>query len=418
MRLFQIAIASATILAACPAYGEQSAAPPPGKSKADGPAIRGLSEAALREERARRRFAPMWYPVSKYRPSADANGTPQIPSAAYEPIWHEPWQQELGVSHGQKDALLALRAKALAESDDRAEEFQKLSPEARDAEIKTWAGKSAPWRKELDNQVARQIEAVLKPQQLQTLREFLFPTYIVGLLYDAETRREIGFTADQADRFRRVANERLSRFQAIDLERAEKVWNMLTPEQQGALPEMVKHQGPTSAALSIAWDLGFDIDSYVPGYPMLAEAPVRKRVGLSSEQEKRMQAVTSDSAARKERAWNDRFAGKAQSDRVTAELEAKEQQQVEAMLTPRQLAMLNEIDFRRRVVLALGYPEKRAKVGLSAQQATTLDQLDQVTHERRYRVDRDMLARAVEITTPAQREQLQTKIERQGYGKQ
>ena len=49
-----------------------------------------------------------------------------------------------------------------------------------------------------------------------------------------------------------------------------------------ALPEVVKRQGPTSAILSIAWELGFDLDSLVPGYPMLAAAPVRERLGLSA----------------------------------------------------------------------------------------------------------------------------------------
>ena len=62
------------------------------------------------------------------------------------------------------------------------------------------------------------------------------------------------------------------------MERAEKQWSMLTPEQQAALPEVVKRQGPTSAVLSIAWELGFQLDAFVPGYPMLAEEPVRERL--------------------------------------------------------------------------------------------------------------------------------------------
>ena len=57
------------------------------------------------------------------------------------------------------------------------------------------------------------------------------------------------------------------------MKRAEKVWDLLTPQQQAELPEVVKHQGPTSAVLSIAWELGFDDDGLIPGYPMLAVAP-------------------------------------------------------------------------------------------------------------------------------------------------
>jgi hypothetical protein len=90
----------------------------------------------------------------------------------------------------------------------------------------------------------------------------------------------------------------MARFQQESLKRAEKVWGLLTPQQKAELPAIVKHQGPTSAILSIAWELGFNYDNFIARYPMLAESPVRERLRLSTEQAKQLQAVMDDANAR------------------------------------------------------------------------------------------------------------------------
>ena len=96
---------------------------------------------------------------------------------AYAEIWQPQWQEELGLTAEQKKKLLAINAKAVAEAKDHAERFKKLPQEEQQAQVKAWAGKSAPWRQQLDNEVCGQIEAVLTPQQLQTLKDYSFPAY-------------------------------------------------------------------------------------------------------------------------------------------------------------------------------------------------------------------------------------------------
>jgi len=219
-------------------------------------------------------------------------------------------------------------------------------------------GKPAPWRQKFDREVCRQIESVLTPRQLQTLKDASFPQYAVGLLYNSTIRQKIGFRTEQEDRFRHIAKERLARFQAESIGRAEKQWAMLTPEQQAELPEVVRRQGPTSAALSIAWELGFQFDTFVPGYPMLAEEPVRERLKLSAEQWKQLQSIMANSAARMQNERQGRLSGSAQLPQSSSDWESDAKKQIEAMLTPQQLATLNEINFRRQVVLALGYPKR------------------------------------------------------------
>jgi len=90
---------------------------------------------------------------------------------------------------------------------------------------------------------------------------------------------------------------------------------------------------------------------------------------------------------------------------------------VEEILTPQQLTELNEINFRREVVLALGYPEKRMTIGITDQQQSKLQQLDKETHQQLYRIDREQLGKALDTLTPAQRELLRGEIERRVYGK-
>ncbi|WP_146531223.1 hypothetical protein [Novipirellula artificiosorum] len=366
---------------------------------------------------ARSRFAPMWRPVPKFFQATDAESALPVPSATYAMIWQPQWQEEIGVSAEQRKTLLAINTSALAEASDQAVGFKKLSPEQQQAEVKSWAGKSAPWRRKLDNKIRVQIESVLTPQQLQTLRDFSFPRYAVGSLYDAETRREIDVSPHQEDQLRRIAEERLALLQAVSIDQAGKQWGMLTPVQQASLPELVKCQGPTSAILSIAWELGFDLDRLVPGYPMLAAAPVREHLGLSAAQEEQLNAITEESAARRENTRQEKLSGKAATSDTLSKWEATAKLQVEAILTPRQLATFNEIEFRRKAALALGYPEKREKVGMTEQQFAAFQRLDKETHQRRYRIDCEMLARALGSLSPRQQERLREKIDRKFYGK-
>ena len=419
MRLFHVTAVFAAFFVTFSAHGGQPAGSPPPNSQPDGQPPGRPDDNVDRDTMARFRFAPMWMPVHKFPPASKAATALSVPYPAYAEIWQPQWQEEIGLSAEQKNKLLAINAKAVADAKDHTEQFKNLSPEEQQAQVKAWAGKSAPWHQQLANEVCKQIEAVLTPQQLQTLKDYSFPLYAIGLLCDSKMRQEIGFNPEQEDGFRRLSKERLARFQQVYMERAEKQWDILTPKQQAALPEVVKHQGPTSAVLSIAWEIGFDLDALASGYPMLAEAPVRERLGLSAEQEKQLSAVMADAGAKKKKALaeaQERALGKTQRPKAAPDLEADAKKQVEAILTPQQLTTLNEINFRRQVALALGYPEKRKTVGVTAQQAADFQRLDKETHERLYRIDREMRGQALETLTPRQREQLREEIDRRAHG--
>ena len=144
------------------------------------------------------------------------------------------------------------------------------------------------------------------------------------------------------------------------VEEAEKQWGLLTPAQQAALPAVVKRQGPTSANLAICWELGFDFDRCVPGYPMLSETPVRQRLGLSPEQTAKLDAIVASTA----RCRQEMRSGKTPPLASPGAWEEEGKKQVETILTPQQLAALDQIDFRRRVAFALVIPKSTRPLAL------------------------------------------------------
>jgi hypothetical protein len=346
----------------------------------------------------------MWMPVP---PDPTAEKPLPAPAACYAGIWQPRLQKEIGISQKQTEQLLVIAANASAEAQHQAERFKALSAVEQKAEVISRDGKPAPWRQQLEGEIRRQIEALLTPQQLQTLKESSFPEQAIGLLYDAKVRREIGFGPEQEERFRVIARERLSRFQERYLEQAEKVWALMTPQQQTRLADVVKHQGPTSAVLSLAYEIGFDPGAMALSYPMLAEPPVRGRLKLSAEQATKLQAVMADVAASAEK--NRQAANEPPPD-------SGGKSRVEAILTPEQLATLNSINLRRQVVLAVGYPQKQQSIGMTGPQKADLERISKETHDQLEPIDRQMIGRALDILTPAQRQQLGAEIDRQFGG--
>lgn len=360
---------------------------------------------------ARLRFAPMWLPVAASEMLPDPNAAQPVASAAVAMVCDADRHKHIELSAEQRQALHEINMKGIAQSAEQSERMKALSPEARAAEVESWGGKPAPWRQQFDDEITQQIKALLTPQQLEAVNVFTRPGHMVGFLYDAEFRRQINFSPEQEVSFRSVVKERLSQFQAEYLERADQAWDTLTPQQQKEIVEVVKKQGPTSATLAVAYHLGFDTDVMSLSYPLLAEIPVRQRMELSTEQEKQLQTVMADTAA-----WSREHLLKMpqadpNADQRRREYDKQIKGRIDAILTPQQLAKLEEIDFRRKVVLALGYPEKRASIGITAEQLAELERFDDETMEKLQRIDREMLAKALSVLTRAQRDQLATLIE-------
>ena len=402
MQRFTITIAFAAFFATLPANGGEPTGSPSPSSQRKRPA-------AVRPDE----FVLLWSIAAR---PADAETAATIPSAAYSTIWHPQRQEEIGLSNQQRKALLAIGARTVAEAKERAEHFKKLPPEEQKAQTTSGAGKPAPWQEQLDNDVRQQIEALLTPQQLQNLKRLSFPGYAVQLLGDPEMRQKVGLSPEQENKRRAAGREFLARFQEGRLELNEKVWALLTPQQQAAMAEVVKRQGPTSAVLAMAMELAFDFNRVIPDYPMLAELPARKRLGLDAEQERQLDAAVANEVPKLNSRLQEetgRLPGK--RPQSFGDVAAEGKRRVEAILTPQQLKMLGELDFHRKVVLALGYPEKRQATAMTDQQTADFERLVKENREALVRSGQEIAARALEMLTPDQRQQLRETIDRRGW---
>ena len=388
MHHFRHALVMSAVLPTVAAFG--------GQPSAKSPAPQQVKQLLARQPQ--RVFAPLWIPVPRF---FQGDAEMPVPTPAYATIWQPEWQSALELTAEQTQKLQTLYDQAMADARRRAEEFRQLSPKEQQARIQAMAGKPAP-----ADEVRQQIENVLTPQQARALKDYSFPEYAVGLLYDARLRQEIGFDPRQEDRLRYVIRERLTQFQRQYLTRAEQIWKILSPSQQSQAADLVKQQGPTSAAISIAAEVGFDFDAMGFCYPMLTEAAVRDRLGLNAEQQAQLNAIIADSVTR-------RMAQLPAGPEPGAE--KAEIEKVKTLLTAEQMSTLDELDLRRKLVLALGYPEKRQSLGITAEQEAARQRIEKATHKQLYRIDREMLSRVMAEVTPSQREKLRREVDHRVY---
>ena len=244
-----------------------------------------------------------------------------------------------------------------------------------------------------------------------------FAAKAVGLLNDLQVRRRIGFTPQQEETFCRLRLERFRRVQLAILDSTDKWWATLTPEQQAKLHEPGMHARPLSG-LAYAFEVGGDESESVPGYPFLAEAGVRDRVGLTAEQEKQLHAIARAYQEEQKPTPDEKRDGKNRIEPVTPEefhrLQAARptQEKVEAVLTPRQLAMLKEISFRKNRSWAIDVPRISRAVGVTEKQKAELQRIRAEENEHLRRIDCAAIAQVMKILTPVQREKLRAEIDR------
>jgi hypothetical protein len=437
MRLRLICCVTLTLtvfLAGLPACGAEPAGTPPSNAQVADKPIDAAAEALVMFN-----FAPRWMPVpAAFRDSMGQGPTPV--GGMHASVFRPATQEELNLSAEQRQTIADIKTKRMAEMTDRNDQMRRLPPAEQQKKVEEYQ----QWRKQFEEDVRKDIAAALTPKQFQGLKDSIFPDYVIGFLYGAKIRAEIGFGPEQEGQFRRLAKERLSRFQQEYMRRAERIWGLLSSEQQADLYEMIKQQPPRSAISTLSFELGFPNDESLVGYPMLAEVPVRERLGLSDKQQEQLRAILAEGGVRARKAFQEAYeremkdaqeeqSGAARDVNAMKERDAKEREArekdanerklreaedkkaIEGILTADQLATLREIDVRRQVVLTLGAQDRRKAAGISDQQAADLARIGKETSEQLYRVDREMLGRAMKLLTPDQREKLEKKIDQRGW---
>jgi hypothetical protein len=139
----------------------------------------------------------------------------------------------------------------------------------------------------------------------------------------------------------------------------------------------------------------------LPIYDDLSNGLVRKTLGLSLDQRKQLQKIAD--------AYRTKMEGPATQSQIEtkrARLEDEVRPQIERLLTPQQLATLNDIRFRTTLPTALADPKVQEKMELSREQQESLVRIRQELDEMRFRVEQERHIKASALLTSEQREKL------------
>ena len=114
------------------------------------------------------------------------------------------------------------------------EEIRKLPQEEQKAKY----AEMNEQRKKMAEEARKQVEKVLLPHQLKTLKEVNLRTYGVWMLYNARTLDQLEATDEQKEKLQKIREEMQQKIQDLQKESFDKSLELLTPKQREQLEEM------------------------------------------------------------------------------------------------------------------------------------------------------------------------------------
>ncbi len=267
----------------------------------------------------------------------------------------------------------------------------------------------------------KQIEDVLTPDQLTVLKDLTFRTLAFGsgIISHPLVVGKLGLTTKQQEELKQLTlqlqQEKNRRLAQIARDKIAKILAVLTPQQLAelhkryALPdfELPYPALPSRDTDGAADELGLSaaqrahVRDMMDKYWKAISEIDKERAKLSLDDEAGLKAIG-------EKAW-----------RLVAELH----RQVEAALTPQQMAMLKEMEFQNIVGSALHLPaapenvagNNQEKPFLNEQQKATLRQIDNEFSDKPEQVYCELTAKALKLFTPAQQAILRAEVDRRGW---
>ncbi len=111
-----------------------------------------------------------------------------------------------------------------------------MTPEERTAKWKEVSERM----KQQQEETRKEVEKILMPAQLATLRDIQFRQYVSGYLWSPQIAEKIGLTEDQKTQLNKLLQEYQEKQMHLMRELVEKQLNVLTPEQKEKLKEEVQ----------------------------------------------------------------------------------------------------------------------------------------------------------------------------------
>jgi Spy/CpxP family protein refolding chaperone len=268
----------------------------------------------------------------------------------------------------------------------------------------------------------KQIEDVLTPEQLRTLKDLTFRTFAFGsgVMFEQQVLGRLGVAKNRQDELRKLEQtlqkEKDRRLRSVTREKIKKMLAVLTPQQQSQLRE--KHS------------LDEHPDCSIYPYPMLPshmpDTGAAEELGLSAEQRERVRTIvtahlTSYIAFDQEEQklpLGDEKAFKAIGEKRRQEM-ADLRKKIEAALTPEQCALCKEMAFQNLAIPSLrraaGMADVFNEMGLSWQQRAALREIEVEYVDKPEQIYCELTDKALTTLTPAQQEKLRAEVDRRGW---
>jgi hypothetical protein len=363
--------------------------------------------------------------------SAGAGPSDGIFLPVYKQLSDPEFRRQLGLSAEQEKQLRTVSAKSEAEFQKFTTELnrplEKLPLSEHIAKMAEVGQKTEQWMQG-QKAVRKQIEEILTPQQLDAYRKRAFPIVAPPMLGDPDALKIIALSPQQQDQLRQLAADSTRQFRQRQQQHVDRLLAVLSPEQQKRLRSATDRWGRISmggwevAHFSSDGDMPPDVDLRLPGpyYDELSRRSVRKHLGLSDAQQKRLREIA-DTFERESMKIAD--AGfRLPEQRFSPELSRKNDEvlerlhrEVERCLTPPQLVALKDINFRSDVPTALLEPHVQAKLGITKDQTTRLQRLAEESTKSDQSAWRAQDEKSLGILTPTQQQKLREEVDRCGW---
>jgi hypothetical protein len=147
-------------------------------------------------------------------------------------------QREIGLTPDQRQQLKAVSDGYMATVQRLGKTFEQLDPSEKPKQGRDFADQAA----QAAQSAQRKAEAILNPQQLQTVKRIAFELSATGVLADPNLQEKIGLNADQRQRLARVYDQAAEKMQQLQRETSQQVMQVLDEEQAATLRQQMDSQ--------------------------------------------------------------------------------------------------------------------------------------------------------------------------------
>ncbi|MGA2797849.1 MAG: hypothetical protein ABSE63_09740 [Thermoguttaceae bacterium] len=374
---------------------------------------------------------------------------------AYNGIWEPKLKKQLDITSEQENKLREISRAYVSEHTNLGHEAENLPVNESEKQAKR-EEINRKWE-QLKTEVRKQMEEVLTPQQLDGYKKIVLPLMTVELLQDPQVFKSVGVTPWQKEELWQLNTEFIQRTEGDARERTDRSLALLSEKQLEKLRAEFERryrrslesgavisaadESPASASTTAhltytagsftnqaLWSVEDDEIGYyfVPVYDKLSSPAIRRSLGLSGDHEKQLKEIAGkyDNAIQKLYQEIQKLPPEEQTKKQpelreeSLRMQKQVRRQIEALITPDQLAKLKNRMFNGWAIIRLMDDHVQEEIGLSAQQKTALNRISLISQDRQDKVgliSQEMCEKELAVFTPQQQDILREELVRHGW---